>query len=48
MGEARSRSGDVVTNFLGWWNDNGAFYYYHTLPGTNYEVSVCPHAQPLP
>ena len=40
LGEARARSGDVVTNYLGWWNDNGAFYYYHTLPGTNYEVSV--------
>ena len=39
LGEARARSGDVVTNYLGWWNDNGAFYYYHTLPGTNYEVS---------
>ena len=35
----KERSGDVVTNYLGWWNDNGAFYYYHTLPNMNYEVT---------
>ena len=35
----KERSGDVVTNYLGWWNDNGAFYYYHTLPNMTYEVT---------
>ena len=35
----KERSGDVVTNYLGWWNDNGAFYYYHTLPNMTYEAT---------
>ena len=35
----KERSRDVVTNYLGWWNDNGAFYYYHTLPNMTYEVT---------
>ena len=38
-GRVKQRSGDVVTNFLGWWNDNGAYYYYHTLPNMTYEVT---------
>ncbi len=38
-GRVKERSRDVVTNYLGWWNDNGAFYYYHTLPNMTYEVT---------
>lgn len=38
-GRIKERSGDVVTNYLGWWNDNGAYYYYHTLPNMSYEVT---------
>lgn len=39
LGRVKERSRDVVTNYLGWWNDNGAFYYYHTLPNMTYEVT---------
>ena len=30
----------MVTNSLGYWCDNGAFYYYNTLPGINYEDTI--------
>ena len=39
LGRVKERSRDVVTNYLGWWNDNGAYYYYHTLPNMTYEVT---------
>ena len=29
---------DVVTNYLGYWMDNGAYYYYNTLPNMTYQV----------
>ena len=35
----KERSGDVVTNYLGGGNDNGAFYCYRTLPNMTYEVT---------
>ena len=31
---------DFVSNFLGFWNDNGAYYYYNPLPDMNYEDSI--------
>ena len=37
----KQKSEDVVTNYLGYWTDNGAFYYYNTLPDMNYEVVKC-------
>ena len=40
VGKVKERSEDVVTNKLGYWCDNGAFYYYHTLPDTNYEDTI--------
>ena len=40
MGEVKERSEDLVTNYLGFWCDNGAFYYYHTLPGMDYEQTI--------
>ena len=40
LGEVKERSEDLVTNYLGFWCDNGAFYYYHTLPGMDYEQTV--------
>ena len=39
-GGVKDRSKDVVTNYLGYWTDNGAFYYYNTLPSTNYEDTI--------
>ena len=30
---------DYVSNFLGYWMDNGAYYYYNPLPNQTYEVS---------
>ena len=32
------RHTDVATNYLGYWTDNGAFYYYNTLPNMTYQV----------
>ena len=40
VGEVKERSGDVVSNSLGYWCDNGAFYYYHTLQDMDYEQTV--------
>ena len=31
---------DMATNYLGYWMDNGAYYYYHTLPNTTYQVHL--------
>jgi len=28
---------DLATNYLSFWTNNGGFYYYHTMPGLNYE-----------
>ena len=32
------RAADDTVNYLGYWTDNGAFYYYNTEQGKNYEV----------
>ena len=37
-GEVKTRSEDVVTNYLGYWTDNGAYYYYNPLPNKTYKV----------
>ena len=31
---------DVVSNYLGMWMDNGAYYYYNPLPNKNYEDTI--------
>ena len=31
---------DVGLRYLGYWTDNGAFYYYHTAPGLNYHQTL--------
>ena len=31
---------DYVSNFLGYWMDNGAYYYYNPLPNMNYEETI--------
>ena len=31
---------DYVSNFLGYWTDNGAYYYYNPLPNLNYEETI--------
>ena len=31
---------DLARKYLGYWTDNGAFYYYNTLPGLNYEETL--------
>ena len=31
---------DYVSNFLGFWMDNGAYYYYNPLPNQNYEETI--------
>ncbi|TRY70847.1 hypothetical protein TCAL_01214 [Tigriopus californicus] len=31
---------DLVNDYLGYWTDNGAFYYYRTLEGKNYEETL--------
>jgi len=31
---------DIPTQYLGYWTDNGAYYYYITLEGMNYEETM--------
>ena len=31
---------DLATNYLGYWMDNGAYYYYNPLPSTSYQDTV--------
>lgn len=31
---------DLTISTLGWWSDNGAYYYYHTLPAKDMEQTV--------
>jgi len=33
-------SGDFAISHLGYWTDNGAFYYYLTVPNTTYEETM--------
>ncbi|XP_078674668.1 uncharacterized protein LOC144912809 [Branchiostoma floridae x Branchiostoma belcheri] len=40
-GKSRARTeSDFSSNYLGYWTDNGAYYYYHTEPGKNYEDTM--------
>ncbi|CAF3533440.1 unnamed protein product [Rotaria socialis] len=34
------RLNDITINYLGYYTDNGAYYYYHTETGMNYEETV--------
>ncbi|XP_072031493.1 uncharacterized protein [Amphiura filiformis] len=31
---------DFTSNYLGYWTDNGAYYYYHTAPNMNYDETL--------
>ena len=31
---------DISTSYLGWTTANGAYYYYNTEPGKNYEQTI--------
>ena len=31
---------DIARKYLGYWTDNGAFYYYNTMPDLNYEDTL--------
>ncbi|XP_048245143.1 uncharacterized protein LOC124119103 isoform X1 [Haliotis rufescens] len=31
---------DLTVNYIGYWTDNGAYYYYNTVPGKNYEDTM--------
>eukprot|EP01117_Protostelium_nocturnum_P005067 TRINITY_DN1833_c0_g1_i1.p1 TRINITY_DN1833_c0_g1~~TRINITY_DN1833_c0_g1_i1.p1 ORF type:complete len:782 (+),score=207.18 TRINITY_DN1833_c0_g1_i1:2854-5199(+) len=35
-----SQKDDMTTKYLGYWTDNGAYYYYKTEDGKNYEQTV--------
>jgi len=40
-GKSRNNSDkDLTANYIGYWTDNGAFYYYNTEPGKNYETTM--------
>ncbi len=38
--ERPSAYADVGLSYLGYWTDNGAYYYYHTAPGLNYQQTL--------
>ncbi|MFX0035380.1 MAG: hypothetical protein ACFE9I_07045 [Candidatus Hermodarchaeota archaeon] len=38
--ERKSLYANVVTSYLGFWTDNGAYYYYKTEKGMNYEDTM--------
>ncbi len=47
-GKNRSaQDSDYTANYLGYWTDNGAFYYYNTEPGKNYETTMIDVAEHL-
>ncbi|KAK6972802.1 hypothetical protein BgiMline_023964 [Biomphalaria glabrata] len=35
-----NRLKSLTLNYLGYWTDNGAYYYYHTEEGKNYQTSM--------
>jgi hypothetical protein len=40
-GKPRTRpDADLPIQYLGYWTDNGAYYYYKTEPGTNYQTTM--------
>jgi len=47
--EARRMSlkNDLVTNYLGYWTDNGAFHYYNPAPGSTYQETLVGVAEGL-
>jgi hypothetical protein len=47
--EARKEalSNDLVTNYLGYWTDNGAYHYYNPAPGSTYEETLVGVAEGL-
>jgi hypothetical protein len=34
------RMNDITVNYLGYYTDNGGYYYYNTEPGLNYEQTI--------
>ncbi|XP_046547192.1 uncharacterized protein LOC124257216 [Haliotis rubra] len=34
------RQSDLTLNYVGYWTDGGAYYYYNTEPGKNYEETI--------
>lgn len=34
------RDSDLVLNYLGYWTDGGAFYFYNTEPNMDYEQTI--------
>ncbi len=38
---------DFTANYLGYWTDNGAYYYYKTEPDKNYELTMLDVVQDL-
>lgn len=34
------RESDLTNNYIGYWTDNGAFYYYNTEDGKNYQQTI--------
>jgi hypothetical protein len=41
------RLNDITTNYLGYYTDNGAYYYYHTETELNYEETIVSIAQQI-
>jgi hypothetical protein len=47
-GKSRTaQDSDRAANYLGYWTNNGAFYYYNTEPGKNYETTMLDVVQHL-
>ncbi|CAF1261231.1 unnamed protein product [Rotaria sordida] len=46
----KNRLNDLTINYLGYYTDNGGYYYYHTEDGMNYEETMVnvAHRIPLP
>ena len=36
----QNRANDLTVNYLGYYTDNGGYYYYHTEKGMNYETTM--------
>jgi hypothetical protein len=41
------RLNDITINYLGYYTDNGAYYYYHTETGLNYEETMVSISQKI-
>jgi hypothetical protein len=42
------RLNDITINYLGYYTDNGGYYYYHTETGMNYEETMVSISQQIP